>query len=602
MDYTKCESASEFEAKFRELVKKLDVVEHEETWQQIDDALKGLISLVKAGVTKFDTFVPTIKQADKYITSAVLSERTRLSGTALQLVEEMARSMETRFTAISELLFPPVMKTCGRANKVFVTRGIKCLTQVITYAHVPEQTPRICDAVSNDVNKTVRSSAAKLLMSIISCCTVPELNPHLAVVEKAIASGVVDANPDARTTARQSYEIYIKRFSNRVESFHNGLSTTAKKYLKIEDKGNGGRPQSQFSSFRQQRQPLRDRIMAQRPGVKPAGDGQTNTAQQPSSEAVAINRPKPVRPVARQAPVAVRRDGTSAPIPLAIVETGNVVVVSETAQAVSAADSVLTPVTAASVAAAAPPTMTARSSTVERLLLSPGGAKPAMSRLLNDESQSSGEKSPVDSAHAPSVSPTVTAPASRGPSPPVSRPLSASASVAGDDEITAVEGSKPTTPPATEPSTAADSDKLSVENADKQAKVAEVATAAPTLEVKKDQNTTVAVPKGPVATKAKRAPGLKFSSLNGSATGPRAVRVPHAQRPQSRNLVSTRVEEALRAQRPVQTTAGTADSSNDVPKRMTLRSDNRASTGAPGYLRATASSSKRVTGECEDDD
>ncbi|KAJ2185136.1 hypothetical protein IW144_006537, partial [Coemansia sp. RSA 522] len=65
-------------------------------------------------------------------------------------------------------------------------------------------------------------------MSIVSCCTVPELTPHLAAVEKAIASGVVDANPDARTTTRQTYEIFIKRFSNRVEQFHAGLSSTAK--------------------------------------------------------------------------------------------------------------------------------------------------------------------------------------------------------------------------------------------------------------------------------------------------------------------------------------------------------------------------------------
>ncbi|KAI8321339.1 hypothetical protein GQ54DRAFT_252587, partial [Martensiomyces pterosporus] len=163
------------------------------------------------------------------------SERTRLSGTALALIEEMARQMETRFQTLCELLFPTAMKTCGRANKVFVTRGVNCLTTVITYAHVPDQTPRICEAAANDPNKTVRSSAAKLLMSIVSCCTVPELTPHLAVVEKAIADGVVDANPEARTTARQSYEIYIKRFSNRAEQFKAGLSTTAKKYLKIED-------------------------------------------------------------------------------------------------------------------------------------------------------------------------------------------------------------------------------------------------------------------------------------------------------------------------------------------------------------------------------
>ncbi|KAJ2161087.1 hypothetical protein GGF46_001758 [Coemansia sp. RSA 552] len=250
MDYTKCDSASDFEAKFRSLVSKLDVVEGEETWQQIDTALKGLTSLVQAGAARFEVFVPTMKQATKFINNATLSERTRLSGTALVLLEELARQMETRFHPLCDLLFPSAMKVCGRANKVFVTRGVKCLTAVITYAHAPEQTQTICYAAMNDANKTVRSSASKLLMSIVSCCTVPELSPHIVVVEKAIASGIVDAHPDARTTARQTYEIYVKRFADRVEQFHAGLSSTAKKYLKIVDKSSAtgsassGRPQN----------------------------------------------------------------------------------------------------------------------------------------------------------------------------------------------------------------------------------------------------------------------------------------------------------------------------------------------------------------------
>ncbi|KAI8321338.1 hypothetical protein GQ54DRAFT_185801 [Martensiomyces pterosporus] len=71
MDYTKCESASDFDTKFRTLLAKLDVVEGEETWQQIDNALKNLLALVKAGATKFDSFTATMKQATNFINNAV---------------------------------------------------------------------------------------------------------------------------------------------------------------------------------------------------------------------------------------------------------------------------------------------------------------------------------------------------------------------------------------------------------------------------------------------------------------------------------------------------------------------------------------------------
>ncbi|KAJ2781225.1 hypothetical protein GGI15_003283, partial [Coemansia interrupta] len=594
-----CESASDFEAKFRVLIKKLDVVEHEETWQQIDDALKGLVSLVKAGAAKFETFVPTMKQAVKYINSAALSERTRLSGTALSLFEEMARTMETRITPLSDMMFPTIMKTCGRANKVFVTRGIKCLTTAITYSHLPEQTPRICDAASTDPNKTVRSSAAKLLMSVVSCCTVPELSPHLTLVEKAIASGVVDANPDARTTARQSYEIYIKRFSNRIDAFHAGLSSTARKYLKIEDK-NSARPQSQFAAFRQQqqqqRQPLRDRPTAQRPMARSNSSGaSTSAAATASSQSGAstagpnANRPRPVRPMmARQGgPTAMRRDGGVAPVPLTIADPASAAVAtvaiaataSEPAPAASQ-EPILTPVAAATAAAAAPPKIVARSSSVEQLIMSPKhGSKPNMSQLLTNGTPSdtaTTDKPATDSAHA-SVSPSSTAPASRVASPVETVPTA-------ETSETVTDTSKPVTPPAT----TSPGDKAT-ESADEQPSSQE----------------TKAVPEAKKSSRAHRTPGLSFSSLGGSTPGARNSRMQHVGRPQSRNMVSVRMEEALRAQRPVKpSSSSAAAATSDVevegedgeqPRRMTLRSATRPPSGAPGYLRATASSAKRGT-------
>ncbi|KAJ2385829.1 hypothetical protein H4S02_004143 [Coemansia sp. RSA 2611] len=560
-------NASDFEAKFRTLLTKLDVVEGEETWGQIDTALKGLISLVQAGATKFETFVPTMKQAVKYINSAILSERTRLSGTALTLMEEMAKQMETRFTPISDMVFPSAMKTCGRANKVFVNRGVNSLTTVITYSHVPEQTPRICDAASTDPNKTVRASASKLLMSIVSCCTVPELTPHLAAVENAIASGVVDANPDARTTARQSYEIYIKRFANRVEQFHAGLSATAKKYLKL-DASAGSGASGQAAKAAVPRLPLRDRISAQRANGKPPAAA----AAPPAAAAVVpASRPKPVRPIARNVPLVVASE-PKAPEPLI--------------QAVAASD-----------AAAA-------STGVGSLLMSPRGAGlPAPLRVLAEE-PAAADKVPHDSAR-PSASPTATAHESRAPSPDAK-----------------AESEPEPTPPASQPSQPAASASPPPATADAAAEpiAAEEAPQAAAEEKKTRRVSSSAAAKRP-ASRAQRVPGLKFASVGASRGAKKGgasagSRGPHAVRPQSRNIVSTRMEEALRGrpksrlvavQRPKAVKPALVNDSADRLDRMTLRSSSRlsnslpfppepvAAPSGPGYLRATAASAKRGT-------
>ncbi|KAJ2452427.1 hypothetical protein EV183_002942 [Coemansia sp. RSA 2336] len=529
MDFTKCDNSSDFEAKFRSLLAKLDVVEGEETWQQIDTALKNLMQLVKAGTTTYDTFLPTIKQAIKPISTSVLSERTRLSASALALVEELARQMDTRFQALSEQLFGTVMKLCGRANKVFITRGVNCLTTVITYSHVPEQAPLVCNAILSDPNKTMRASAAKLLMSLASCCTVPELTPHMALVEKAIAAGVVDANPDARTTARQTYEIFVKRFSDRVEQFHAGLSTTAKKYLKINDKA-GDSGQSRVAAFRQ-RQPLRDRIAAQR--AKASANGQTK----PPEASAGPQRPRPVRPITKPGPAAVRRDGTSA---------------AATAAAVVTLDN---PAASSKTAAPEPPAMTSKTNSLDNVLMSPRSSKPTLMRLFGEEDTAAAkaDKSPQDSARASAAE---SAEQSRAPSPEKAQ---------GESEDTAP-SSKTLTPPSSGDEKPSQTD---------------------------------GAKKGPVkavAQRAQRGHGLSFSSLN-SASGGRAANAPHPVRPQSRNLVSSRMEEALRsrpaAQKPKAARAERpASRAGAAPKRMTLRSDTRGS--GPGYLRATASSAKRT--------
>ncbi|KAJ2789148.1 hypothetical protein GGI18_002571, partial [Coemansia linderi] len=118
-----------------------------------------------------------------------------------------------------------------------------------------------------------------------------------------------------------------------------------------------------------------------------------------------------------------------------------------------------------------------------------------------------------------------------------------------------------------------------------------------------------------------RVPGLKFASVGasrgakkgGASAGPRG---PHAVRPQSRNIVSTRMEEALRGrpksrlvavQRPKAVKPALVNDSADRLDRMTLRSSSRlsnplpfppepvAAPSGPGYLRATAASAKRGT-------
>ncbi|KAJ2494787.1 hypothetical protein GGI11_008700, partial [Coemansia sp. RSA 2049] len=221
-----------------------------------------------------------------------------------------------------------------------------------------------------------------------------------------------------------------------------------------------------------------------------------------------------------------------------------------------------------------PPSLgNSKAGSLDSVLLSPRGGKPALARLFGDDQGSDSERKsvasnsetkktplpplPADSARA-SASASESGASTRAPSPSPQQLDDTGSATQSGDESAATAGR----------------DRPGNAGMGGRAKRAEAGT------------------KGKAARgKAANGKGLSFSSLSGAAG--------HAQRPQSRSTVASRVEEALRARPPRPDAPAAAE-----PRRMTLRSDARPlpladDAKAPGYLRATAASAKRVAGTYE---
>ena len=109
------------------LVPVLDLVETEETWDRIDHALAQFQVLTKCGATKVPSYIMRVHEFAPCISRSLLSDRTRLSGTASDVLNSMAPRLGERFAPFVNVFIPPLLQLCARTNKVSLRRAEKSL-------------------------------------------------------------------------------------------------------------------------------------------------------------------------------------------------------------------------------------------------------------------------------------------------------------------------------------------------------------------------------------------------------------------------------------------------------------------------------------------
>ncbi|KAI9279490.1 clasp N terminal-domain-containing protein [Umbelopsis sp. AD052] len=212
--------------------------ETEETWEQFDLALKNVSKWTKEGATSMGNFIPAIKNLKEPIVKSLLTERSRLSGTTTDLLEQLAIHLKRSYEPLNDGFLPHIMKLFTRSNKLFVGRSIKCVSVIIQHAKIPRAIPQFCKAISKpDPNKQMRMGAAQCLTSSIEFNATSDLEHHLEIIENAIRVGAMDPAPEVREVVRKCFEMYKKQLPEPSIIFISSLPANIRKYLKIAGKG-----------------------------------------------------------------------------------------------------------------------------------------------------------------------------------------------------------------------------------------------------------------------------------------------------------------------------------------------------------------------------
>ncbi|SNX83595.1 uncharacterized protein MEPE_02302 [Melanopsichium pennsylvanicum] len=229
-------SVTDLRCHFDEIYNDLHLPETEHTWQKIERALLHIQAITRGGATKFPEFVTLLKENAAPFNNSLLSERTKLSGTAGDLLNSIAPRLAERFEALVPVFLPTLLLICARTNKVAVKRAEKSLHFVVKHCKPPSVVSYLKEAIK-DKAQGLRAVVAGTLVLVLECTEKERLARRVVDIEGCIRSGATDSNPEVRQKTKRLFELYVSTWPERVEQFTKPMTPTIRRYLSLPKTG-----------------------------------------------------------------------------------------------------------------------------------------------------------------------------------------------------------------------------------------------------------------------------------------------------------------------------------------------------------------------------
>ncbi|PWN39027.1 hypothetical protein IE81DRAFT_295457 [Ceraceosorus guamensis] len=192
--------------------------ETESSWQRLDRALLTLEAITKGGAYKLEEYVPRLKAIAHNICDALLSDRSKLSGTAADLLNSVAPRLADRFDSLVSSFLPSLLQLCARTNKVQHTRARKTLLLIAKHCRLSSLLPLLRES-SRDKSNALRSACVECAAVLLESCEgdAGRIGRRVAEVELLVKNSATDANVEVRGLSKRLFGTYVILWPQRVE-------------------------------------------------------------------------------------------------------------------------------------------------------------------------------------------------------------------------------------------------------------------------------------------------------------------------------------------------------------------------------------------------
>jgi hypothetical protein len=221
------ESVSIFKQQVDAIRTPLSQNETEESWDSIARSISELTALCQEASCDFPIeVVATARSLSRSLNSAMNSERTRLSGAAIDLIGVLASCLGANMEPLLPIFLPTLLNLCARTNKVFVTRSRTSILTIIESCQLPAILPYLLQSFK-DKSVSLRLTAIEGVLACMNCFNPPDLEKEgrAQEIESAIRLAARDASADVRKISRKVFEAYKVLLPGRVDGcVHANLS------------------------------------------------------------------------------------------------------------------------------------------------------------------------------------------------------------------------------------------------------------------------------------------------------------------------------------------------------------------------------------------
>ncbi|GAA5966876.1 hypothetical protein JCM21900_001952 [Sporobolomyces salmonicolor] len=238
-------SAAQLRSEFDTLLTVLALDETEHTWEKIDKAVKRFQAVVRGGAAKkelAEEFVRGMrdKQVVNGLVRSLLTERTRLSGTTLDLIASSTR-LGAQFAPLLPLYLPTLLRLLCRTNKLYVSRSASTIASIIKNTKLGEVLRFIAHEWRLEAGKSssFREKAAEAVTIMLGAEGVEMLIEKEALdrwiedLEWIIKTAATDKEPKVRTEMKKCWQVYHREWPERVYNFTAPMTPTIRRYLNI---------------------------------------------------------------------------------------------------------------------------------------------------------------------------------------------------------------------------------------------------------------------------------------------------------------------------------------------------------------------------------
>lgn len=147
----------------------------------------------------------------------MLSDRGRLSGAAVELLQTFAPRLGTHFAPLVQVYFDPLIKLFGRPNKVFLKRADKCLSTIISNCHLPTIVIELRKGLSDEAATCRRLCAIGIERALTEWEVETWTEKSLLALEEGLRRMATDKDPEVRQTGKRVWAKYTTAWPERVD-------------------------------------------------------------------------------------------------------------------------------------------------------------------------------------------------------------------------------------------------------------------------------------------------------------------------------------------------------------------------------------------------